>query len=382
MPPSRRSNIASFIAMDVLARANALEAEGRSVLHLEVGEPGSPAPAVVAEAARRALDAGRLGYTEALGREALRARIARHYGERYGIDLDPARVVVTTGSSGGFTLAFLALFDAGARVGLAEPGYPAYRNILRALDLVPVAVPVGAHNRWQVTPGDVDEAGRAARLDGLLVASPANPTGAMLAPDALADLVDTCARRDVTFISDEIYHGLTYGLEAATALRASDRAIVINSFSKYYCMTGWRIGWMVVPPDLVRVVERLAQNLYISPPTISQIAAEAAFEAMAEYEALRRAYARNRDVLAAALARAGLGEHAPADGAFYLYCDISRFSNHSADFAARMLTETGVAATPGIDFDPVNGSSYLRFSYASDPAVIDEAAARLERWLG
>ena len=380
MVPSRRSDIQPFIAMDVLARANARAAAGRSILHLEVGEPGSPAPASVLEAARAAL-AGGLGYTEALGRSSLRARIARHYGESYGVDLDPQRVVVTTGSSAGFTLAFLALFDAGARVGVAEPGYPAYRNILRSLDLVPVPLAAGPEAGWQVTPDAVTAAHRGGGLDGLLVASPANPTGTMLTPSALADLAALCEESGISFISDEIYHGLAYDLEAASALSFRPGAVVINSFSKYYCMTGWRIGWMVVPPDLVRVVERLAQNLFIAPPTISQLAAEAAFAARAEYDALRASYAGNRAVLTAALARAGLDRHAPPDGAFYLYADISRHSNDSAGFAARMLDETGVATTPGIDFDAANGSAFLRFSYASQPAVVAEAAERIARWL-
>jgi aspartate/methionine/tyrosine aminotransferase len=379
-PVSRRSAVDPFLAMDVLRAATRREAAGEAVLHLELGQPGWPAPAAALAAARAALGSERLGYTEALGRASLRARIARHYGERHGIDLDPARVVVTTGSSGGFTLAFLMLFDAGERIALAEPGYPAYRNIMRALGLEPVGLPVGPAERWQPTVDQVRDAA-AAGASGLLVASPANPTGTMLSERALGELARLCEELSMVLISDEIYHGLTYDRPATTALAHSDAAIVINSFSKYHCMTGWRVGWMVVPAERERVVERLAQNLYISPPTLSQIAAEAALDAGAELDARRDVYGRNRQVLTSALAGAGLGEFAPADGAFYLYADVRRFTNDSAAFAEAMLAEIKVAATPGLDFDPARGAGYLRLSYAEDAAVIAEAAGRIAAWL-
>ncbi|VAW15410.1 Valine--pyruvate aminotransferase [hydrothermal vent metagenome] len=378
---SARGNVDPFLAMDVLARANAAQASGRDILHLEVGQPGGQAPACVLEAARVALDHERIGYTQALGRPSLRARIARHYGEVYGVDLDPGRVVVTTGSSAGFVLSYLAAFDAGARVGIAEPGYPANRNILKSLDLVPVGLRVGPQNRWQPTVADLQALTGADRLDGLLIASPANPTGTMVTRDAFAGLIGHCAENGIWFLSDEIYHGLTYGEAAATALEFSSEVIVINSFSKYYCMTGWRIGWLVVPEALVRVVERLAQNLFISPPTLSQFAAEAAFDACDELEARKSVYAGNRDVLAGALKAGGQVEIAPPDGAFYLYADMRRFTNDSQGLARAMLEETGVAATPGLDFDPVDGGLYLRFSFAEDPAVIARAADKLHRWL-
>jgi aspartate/methionine/tyrosine aminotransferase len=381
MVSSSRSEIASFIAMDVLAKANALEAEGNSILHLEVGEPGVSAPESVLEAAHAALRAGRLGYTEALGLKSLRARIARHYGQAYGLDLDPERVVVTTGSSAGFILAFLALFDVGASVAIAEPGYPAYRNILKALSLTPVSIRVGPKTRWSISAEAISAAQSQTSLGGVLIASPANPTGTVIEPSALAEIASICDQQSLSLISDEIYHGLTFGVEAGCALSNTDRAIIINSFSKYYCMTGWRIGWMVVPTDLVRVVERLAQNLFISPPTISQIAAEAAFDATDEYNGLCDVYAANRRILTGALENCGLGKIAPADGAFYLYADISAHSIDSEQFASQMLTEIGVASTPGVDFDQTNGHSYLRFSYAADPAVIAQAAERLKRWL-
>jgi aspartate/methionine/tyrosine aminotransferase len=379
-PVSRRSAVDPFLAMDVLRAATRREAAGEAVLHLELGQPGWPAPAAALAAARAALGSERLGYTEALGRASLRARIARHYGERHGIDLDPARVVVTTGSSGGFTLAFLMLFDAGEAIALAEPGYPAYRNIMRALGLEPVGLPVGPAERWQPTVDQVRDAA-AAGASGLLVASPANPTGTMLSERALGELARLCEELSMVLISDEIYHGLTYDRPATTALAHSDAAIVINSFSKYHCMTGWRVGWMVVPAERERVVERLAQNLYISPPTLSQIAAEAALDAGAELDARRDVYGRNRQVLTSALAGAGLGEFAPADGAFYLYADVRRFTNDSAAFAEAMLAEIKVAATPGLDFDPARGAGYLRLSYAEDAAVIAEAAGRIAAWL-
>jgi len=378
---SSRGAVDSFLAMDVLARAVEQEARGRDIIHLEVGQPGGNAPDRVLEVARHALGTERIGYTPALGRPSLRARIARHYGEVYGIDLDPGRVVVTTGSSAGFVLAYLAVFDAGARVGVAEPGYPANRNILKSLDLVPVPLRVGPENRWQPGVGDLAAFTGDDTLDGLLIASPANPTGTMLTRDAFAALIGSCSQSGTWFLSDEIYHGLTYGEAAATALEYSDDAIVINSFSKYYCMTGWRIGWMVVPEPLVRVVERLAQNLYISPPALSQFAAEAAFDARPELELRKQVYARNREVLAQAVKAGGRVEIAPPDGAFYLYADMRRLTNDSDGLARALLDETGIAATPGLDFDKTDGGLFLRFSFAEDPAVIDRAAVKLRRWL-
>lgn len=378
---STRGTVDSFLAMDVLARAVDLEAKGRDIIHLEVGQPGGDAPDSVLEAARHALGKERIGYTPALGRPSLRARIARHYGEVYGVDLDPGRVIVTTGSSAGFVLTYLAVFDAGARVGIAEPGYPANRNILKSLDLVPVPLRVGPKNRWQPGAADLKALDGAGALDGLLIASPANPTGTMLKRDGFSALIGSCADSGTWFLSDEIYHGLTYTEPAATALEFSDDAIVINSFSKYYCMTGWRIGWLVVPDRLVRVIERLAQNLFISPPTLSQIAAEAAFDARPELEMRKKVYAGNRDVLAQAVKAGGKVEIAPPDGAFYLYADMRRLTNDSVGLARALLDETGIAATPGLDFDKTDGGLYLRFSFAEDPSVIHRAADKLSRWL-
>jgi len=378
---ARRSGIAPFIVMDVMREANARDRSARSaaerVVHLEVGQPGTSAPQAVVEAAARALRSERLGYTEALGVPALRERIAQHYREYYGTHVAPERVVITTGSSGGFLLAFLAAFDHGDRVALAEPGYPAYRNILTALDITPVGLPTEAASRFQPTPALLDRAGR---IDGLIVASPANPTGSMMSPDELAEIAGWCRRHGVRLVSDEIYHGITYGMPAATALAYSDEAIVINSFSKYYAMTGWRLGWMIVPPDLVRAVEVLAQNLFISAPTLPQLAALAAFDARAELDANVARYRANRDLLLAELPKAGFDRFAPADGAFYLYADVAHLTNDSEAFCRRMLAEAGVAATPGTDFDPARGRAYVRFSYAGTTDDMIEATRRLRAW--
>ncbi|MEC9367601.1 MAG: aminotransferase class I/II-fold pyridoxal phosphate-dependent enzyme [Pseudomonadota bacterium] len=380
-PPAERGAIDPFIVMDVMRQANARESAGDSVIHLEVGQPGTPAPTPVIEAARRALDTSLIGYTEALGLPRLRERIAAWYGERYGVRVSPDRVIVTTGSSAGFLLAFLAILDIGARVALPSPGYPCYRHILKSVGAEAHIIETGEQTRWSITPDLLAQAASAARLDALLLASPANPTGTMLLGDGVRGLVDACASAGLWFVSDEIYHGLDYVEPAQTALAYSDAPIVINSFSKYFSMTGWRIGWMVVPPGLVRSIERLAQNLYISPPTLSQHAAIAAFDAIEELEAIKAVYARNRALLLEALPRAGLDNLLPADGAFYIYADVRRFTNDSAEFAARMLKETGIAATPGVDFDAGRGQSYVRFCYSGTTEDIMEAASRLKTWL-
>lgn len=379
--PSKRGAVAPFIAMDVFAEANRLETQGQSILHLEVGQPAAQAPRTVLDAARRALEGHKLGYTDALGLPALRQRIARHYGETYGVDVAPERIAVTTGSSGGFILSFLAAFDAGARVGLPVPGYPAYRNILSALGITVVPLPVGAATRWAPTADMIHAAHREQRLDGLLVASPANPTGTMLQPDVLKQVAEMCAQDGMWFISDEIYHGLTYDQPAETALKYSDQAIVINSFSKYYAMTGWRVGWMVLPQSLVRPVECLAQSLFISVPAVSQLGAIAAFDAREELEANKAAYAANRALLMQELPRIGLADVLPMDGAFYAYVNVGRYTNDSMDFARRMLRETGVAVTPGLDFDTERGSAYVRLSFAGSQAEMTEAMQRMERFL-
>ncbi len=381
LTPSKRSDVPPFMVMDVMAAAAALEAKGAHILHMEVGQPAAPAPATAIAAARAALAHGRIGYTETLGVPTLRARIARHYGETYDLALDPARVVVTTGSSGGFVLAFLSLFEPGDRVALANPGYPPYRHILSALGCEPVLIETSAETRWALSAKTLIAEHRKKPLAGLMVASPANPTGTMMDASALAHLIAAAEAEGIRVISDEIYHGLDYALAAETAAKLSERALVINSFSKYFCMTGWRVGWMVVPDTLVRAVERLQGNLAISVPTLAQVAAEAAFDGRAEMEAVKHGYEENRRILTEGLPKVGLDKFLPVDGAFYLYADISMFSGDSLDFAKRMLNEAHVAATPGIDFDPVNGHNYLRFCYAGSAADMREAVARIGGWL-
>ena len=376
---AQRGRISPFIVMDVMRSANERAQQGGHVLHLEVGQPATGAPAGVLAAAKSALENDRLGYTDALGVADLRQGIARHYAASYGIDVDPDRIVATTGSSGAFVLAFLSAFDAGDRVALAYPGYPAYRNILEALGVEVVGLEVGADSNFQPTPEILDRAGGV--IDGLIVASPSNPTGTMVSRDEREGLVRYCADRDIRFVSDEIYHGITYGTPAETALAFTADAVVVNSFSKYFSMTGWRLGWMVVPPDLTRPVECLAQNLFISPPTLSQIAAIAAFDCEGELKGHVSRYGRNRALLLEALPKAGFTRLASADGAFYLYADVGDMTNDSHAFCRRMLAETGVAATPGVDFDPGRGHRFVRFSFSGATDEIAEAAAHLQDWL-
>jgi len=381
-PISRRAAaVQPFLAMDVMAAAAAKARAGSDVVRMEVGQPSAPAPQAVIAAAQAALATGRVPYTEALGLPALRARIARDYAERHGVAVGPERVVITTGSSAGFILAFMSLFDAGARVAVPQPGYPAYRNILSALDLVPAPMILRAEDRFAPTAALLRETHARAAVAGVLVMSPANPSGTVITEAALRDLCATTRALGLPLISDEIYHGLSYGLPTVTALQFDPDAVVINSFSKYHCMTGWRIGWMVVPEALVRPIERLAQNLYISAPYLSQVAALAAFDATAELDAVRDGYARNRGILLDALPGLGLGRLHPADGAFYLYADVANLTGDASDFCRRMLDEAHVAATPGLDFDPEEGHHHVRFSFAGSEAECREAVSRLRAWL-
>lgn len=377
MRNSTRSAVDPFIVMDVMQAASAAEESGRHIIHMEVGQPGTGAPKGAAEALTKAMGEGALGYTVALGLPALRARIAQMYGEWYNVDLDPARVVITPGSSGGFLLAFTALFDSGDRVGIGAPGYPSYRQILRALGMQPVDLPAAPENRYQ--PVAADFAGQ--DLRGLLVASPANPSGTMLDRPALSALTDACVANDMSFISDEIYHGIEYDKKAVTALEVTDDCYVINSFSKYFSMTGWRVGWMVVPEDQVRVVERIAQNMFICAPHASQIAALAAMDCDDELQANLAVYRRNRDLMITGLKEAGFTDIAPPDGAFYVYADVSRFTEDSRAFAAEILEKAGVAVTPGLDFDPARGHKTLRFSYARSTADMEEGITRLKAFM-
>jgi aspartate/methionine/tyrosine aminotransferase len=377
-PVSRRAGaVDPFIVMDVMAAAAEKEAAGDTVIHLEVGQPSTPAPKEALAAAHAALDSDRIGYVAALGIPALRERIARHYRDAYNTEVAAERVIVTTGSSGGFPLAFLASFDAGDRVALAAPGYPAYRNILAALNLEAVDLPTSAADRFQPTVAALEKAGPIA---GLIVASPSNPTGTMVNRAEMTALAQWCHRHDVRLISDEIYHGIVYGGEAVSAVEVSDQAIVVNSFSKYFSMTGWRVGWLVVPTDLVRPIERLTQNFFISVPTLSQHAALAAFDGREELDGHVRRYRTNRDLLMAGLPAVGLDRLAPAQGAFYLYADIAHLTNDSRDFCKRMLAEAGVATTPGVDFDRARGAGTLRISFAGSTAEMEEAVRRLKAW--
>lgn len=379
-PASARSAVPSFIVMDVMRAALAAENSGRNIVHMEVGQPGTPAPLTARQAAARALERETLGYTMALGNDELRARIARHYADWYGVCVAPECIAVTAGSSAAFVLAFLALFDVGDAVALPSPGYPCYRHILSALGQRPVLIETGPATGWMPNPDDVVRAARNEGIKGLLIASPANPTGTMISPERLGALAQACSANGVRLVSDEIYHGLTYTGPAATALAYADDVVVINSFSKYFSMTGWRIGWMIVPPNLMRPVERLAQNLYISPPSISQAAALGAFDARAELEANKNAYAESRSLLLRELPEAGFTTFAPADGAFYLYCDVRHLAEDSLALSRTLLEKAGVAVTPGTDFDAKNGHRFLRFSYAGTPADMAEAAARLKAW--
>ena len=379
--PSRRAAVAPFMAMDVLRQARRLEQAGRQIIHMELGEPGAPAPLLVREAAVAALRDGRLGYGEAMGEAVLRERIARHYAEHYGVEVTADRVMVTTGSSGAFLLAFLAGFDAGARVGVVQPGYPAYANILEALGLSLAPIEVGPETRFAPTVELIEAAHRRERLDGLLLMSPANPTGAMIAPAELEKICAFCEDAGVVLVSDEIYHRLEYEGRAETALRFSRGAIVVNSFSKYYAMTGWRLGWAIAPASLARPMERLQQSLAICAPTLSQRAALAAFDAGEELESIKRGYARSRSLLLRQLPRIGLPLFAPPDGAFYIYADVSHLTTDSVRFCTDMLEEIGVAVTPGVDFDRARGASTLRISYAGPPEEVALGVERLSAWL-
>ncbi len=377
MRKSQRGDVAPFIVMDVMEQARRAEEAGREIIHMEVGQPGTGAPAAALDAVERAMRDNPLGYTVALGLPELRARIAKMYGEWYGVDLDPARVIVTPGSSGAFLLAFTALFDNGDRVGIGAPGYPSYRQILKAVGLEPVVIPASPDNGYQLVGADL----QGQSLDGLMMASPANPTGTMLDRNQLGAIMQAAEREGAAFISDEIYHGIEYDQKAVSALEISDEAYVINSFSKYFSMTGWRVGWMVVPDDHVRIVERLAQNLFICPPHVAQVAALTALDCKDELQGNLNVYRKNRALMIDGLAKAGFDQIAPPDGAFYVYADVSRFTDDALEFAGLILDQAGVAVTPGLDFDPDRGGQFLRFSYARSTDDIVEGLARLSHFM-
>lgn len=375
---AKRAAVSPFIVMDVLRSANEQAAAGEDVFHLELGQPGTSAPKPIRDAAKRALDEDVLGYTDAFGLPELRRNIAEHYSYQYGVDVDSSRVILTTGSSGGFVLAFLGAFEPGDRVALASPGYPCYRNILSTLGVEPVLLLTGPETNFQPSPEALDRV--EGKLDGLIVASPSNPTGTIIHSNKFKDLIEYCGRREIRLISDEIYHGITFGEKAETALAFTDDAVIVNSFSKYFSMTGWRLGWMILPEDMLRSAECLAQNLFISPPTLSQYAAVAAFDCRDELDANVANYAKSRALLLKELPKAGFDKLAPAEGAFYLYADVRELTNDSEAFCRRLLADTGVATTPGVDFDPDRGNRHMRFSFAGPYEHMEEAVKRIRNW--
>ena len=377
MKNSTRGSVDPFIVMEVMESARRLELEGRHIIHMEVGQPSTSAPKAALKWLSKNMSSDPMGYTVALGLPELRSKIAALYERWYGVSISADRVVVTSGSSAAFLLAFTSLFDSGDRVGIGAPGYPSYRQILKALGLVPVDIQTLPENRFQPIHGDIE----GHNLAGLLVASPANPTGTMLSKKMLGDLVSSCRQCGATFISDEIYHGIEYENKAVTALEITDDCYVINSFSKYFSMTGWRIGWMVVPEGHIRRVERLAQNMFICAPHVSQIAAIMAMDCEEELQENLSVYRTNRDIMVAGLAKAGFNKMAPPDGAFYIYADVSHITQNSVAFAREILDEVGVAVTPGTDFDMVRGNRTLRFSYARSTTDIVEGIERLKNFM-
>jgi len=377
MKNSTRGAVDPFIVMDVMEAARQAEAAGRHIIHMEVGQPATPAPLGARNALRDSLNATAMGYTVALGLPELRGKISELYGEWYDVDLDPNRVIVTSGSSAGFLLSFTSLFDTGDRVGIGAPGYPSYRQILKALDLTAVDIPTSSANKFQPHPSDFEDLS----LNGLLVASPSNPTGTMLTRRELGVLIEATERSEAAFISDEIYHGIEYETKAVSALEITNNCYVINSFSKYFSMTGWRVGWMVVPENHIRQVERLAQNMFICAPHASQVVALAAMECREELTAYQAVYQKNRRLMIEGLPKAGFDRIAPPDGAFYIYADISHLTSDSLSFAREILQEAGVAVTPGLDFDTQRGAGSLRFSYAGSSEDIQEGLHRLTQFM-
>ena len=380
MDQTKLTGLQPFYVMEITARAKAAEASGESIMHMESGEPGAPPAPKVRDAVAEALALPQ-HYTHSAGQIELRRALGRYYRAQHGADVDPESIVVTMGSSSGFILAFLSEFGRGAKIAVTRPGYPAYLNTLDALGMQAVEIPVTAAAGWRLGAADIEAAYAREKFDGLLFASPANPTGAAVTREGLREIVETCARLGVRFISDEIYHGLDYRGPSVSALEFTDQAIVINSFSKYYCMTGWRVGWMVLPEALRRRTNILQQNLFIAAPTLSQIAGRVALGERDYAEAQKAQYAENRHALAAGLAQFGLATASEGDGAFYAYVDFSRYTNNSLAFCIELLDAVGVAATPGIDFDRLNGNRFVRFSYAGTRATIDEGLNRLEGFL-
>lgn len=377
MKNSKRGNVDPFIVMDVMEAAREAEESGRRIIHMEVGQPGTPAPKQATNSVVESMTKNNLGYTVALGLPELRKRISQLYGEWYNVDINPKRIAITPGSSSAFVASFTSLFDSGDRVGIAAPGYPSYKQILKALDLVPVTIQTIIENRFQPLPQNLPNND----LSGFLIASPANPTGSMLDYKSLSDLIHISQENNISFISDEIYHGIEYEKKAVTALEITDDCYVINSFSKYFSMTGWRIGWIIVPENHIRQIESIVQNMFICAPHVSQVAAIAAMDAKDELEYNMSVYRENRSLMIEGLAKAGFTEIAPPDGAFYIYADISKFSNNSFKFARDILDEAGIAITPGFDFDAERGNETIRFSYAGTTDDMKEGLSRLYKFM-
>ena len=377
MKKSKRSNVDPFIVMDVMEAARKAESSGKNIIHMEVGQPGTAAPKLAKDFISKEISKNNLGYTVTLGLPSLRDRISKLYGEWYNLDINSDRIVITTGSSGAFILSFATLFNAGDRVGIASPGYPSYRQILKSQDLIPVDIQTKIENKFQPISDDISSN----NLHGILVASPANPTGSMIDKKSLTNLINSAKENNASFISDEIYHGIQYDNKPTSALEITNDCYVINSFSKYFSMTGWRVGWMVVPEDHIRQVERLAQNLFICPPHVSQLTALASMDAKEELEQNINVYKKNREILLEELPKAGLKTFSPPDGAFYIYVDISEFSNDSLKFCKDVLDQAGVAITPGLDFDQKRGNSTIRFSYARSTEDIKEGAERIKKFM-
>ena len=375
--PSNRSDIPPFYVMEVMRSAADRENAGKEVLHLEVGQPSTPAPSGARRNAIDAIENEILGYTSALGMDSLRERLHRHYLEWYNTDIPSSRIAITMGASGAFTLAFLACFEPGDRVVVPTPGYPCYRNVLRALGVEVIDLPVGPETRFQPSPDGLESIGQ---IDGLVVASPSNPTGTMLLENELVELINWCKENEVRLISDEIYHGVTYGNEAPTAAAYWDEAVVVNSFSKYFSMTGWRVGWLVLPQALVSPVERLAQNAFIAAASVSQHAALGAFESQDELEVNLARYSVNRRILLEGLPTIGIDKLAPADGAFYIWAQVDHLCDDSQSLAQQWLNELGVAVTPGIDFDPTEGHRFIRFSFAGSTQEALATVEKLSNW--
>ena len=386
MKPSQRSIIEPFRAMQVIAEAGKLERSGKNIVLMCVGQPGAPAPTPARKAATEAIAVGRIGYTNAAGIEPLRARIKQYYQDRYNVEVKQDCIFVTTGSSAGFNLTFLSAFDVGDRVVIPSPGYPAYRNILKSLSLEAVEIEANSASNWVISPEMLLEEHKKKPVDGILIANPNNPNGTMMEPEDFIRLVEVCRDNSIKLISDEIYHGLTYDKREVTALEIDDDLFVINSFSKYFCMTGWRIGWMIVPESMVETVTRLQQNSFICAPEISQIAALAAFDGIDEMEQVKQGYLSNRNIVMSQLKEIGVTEIQPIDGAFYAYFNVGGLlnktgCNDSMQLANRILHEAGVALTPGIDFDSKRGGDWMRLSFACEESQLNEGFKRLKNWL-